>query len=67
MKHHINNGCCCDNPANHFSDGSFYSLFVGLNDKCTRTQAMPSKQAMIFVEDVCFGGKGCRSGNADQD
>lgn len=53
MKHHINNGCCCDNPANHFSDGSFYSLFVGLNDKCTRTQAMPSKQAMIFVEDVC--------------
>lgn len=52
MKRYINN-VCCNAPNNSFSEGSFYSLFVGVNDRCTGAQAMPSRQAMAFVEDVC--------------
>lgn len=42
------NACTC----NSFSDGSIYSLFVGLNDTCGN-QRLPTEQAMIFIQEVC--------------
>lgn len=43
----------CDCHKNGFADGMFYSLFVGLNDKCTGGQTIPTAQAMTFVQEVC--------------
>ena len=54
MKRYIDSICYCDdNCCNNFSNGSFYSLFFGLNDKCTGTQMVQSEQAMTFIQNVC--------------
>jgi hypothetical protein len=53
MRYSINNTHSHDNPNTNFSDSSFYSLFVGLNNRCPGAQAMSPRQAMTFVEDVC--------------
>lgn len=47
------NNCNCQNRCNYFSNGSFYSLFVGLNDKCEKRQLISTEQALEIVQDVC--------------
>ncbi|MDM8238754.1 DUF3574 domain-containing protein [Pseudoflavonifractor phocaeensis] len=53
MKRYANDGCHCDSSCQEFTDGSFYSIFFGLNDKCTGAQSMPAAQALAFVQEVC--------------
>lgn len=48
-----NNYCNCYNCCNNFSKGSFYSLFIGLNDKCQGIQMISTPEAVQFVENVC--------------
>ena len=48
-----NNSCCCQRQYNCFSNGSFYSLFIGLDDKCKGVQIIPTEDALNFVEEVC--------------
>lgn len=48
-----NNSYCCQRQNNCFSNGSFYSLFIGLDDKCKGVQIIPTKDALNFVEEVC--------------
>lgn len=43
----------CYNQSNNFSSGSFYSLFVGLNDKCKKIQIISTQEAIQYVENVC--------------
>lgn len=45
--------CTCSS----FSHGSFYSLFVGLNDTCGN-QRLPTEQAMTFIQEVCACKRG---------
>ena len=53
MKRYIHGACSCDDPSHDFSNGSFYSLFVGLHDGCGEPQVMSLRQARTFAEKVC--------------
>lgn len=48
-----NNYTSSNNSCNHFSHGEFYSLFLGLDDKCECVQLIPTQEAVEFVEDIC--------------
>lgn len=41
------------NQRNNFSNGAFYSLFIGLDDKCKGTQIISTQKALKFTEEVC--------------
>lgn len=49
----FNNSCCCQSQCNNFTNGSFYSLFIGLDDKCKGVQIIPTKEALNFTEEIC--------------
>lgn len=50
----FNNNYTDDNHScNHFSHGEFYSLFLGLDDKCECIQLIPTQEAVEFVEHIC--------------
>lgn len=53
MDHQQKNGYGCECRDTDFSEGSFYSLFFGLNDKCLGAQTIAMAQAVTFVQDVC--------------
>lgn len=49
----FNNSCCCQSQCNNFSNGFFYSLFIGLDDKYKGVQIIPTKEALSFTEKIC--------------
>lgn len=54
MNNYCYNPCeHCNNHKDSFSDGMFYSIFLGLNDKSTKCQYIPTAQAMAFIEKIC--------------
>ena len=41
------------NHCSNFSEGAFYSLFAGLNDKYKGAQIIPTTKAVTFAQYIC--------------